>query len=82
LTSASSVSWRLFGIESTRNGTLGVVSNGTSLFANNSEHLTISPEIGVNITEKWGVSANFATALRGEIIFANPSYSVGVFFKM
>jgi hypothetical protein len=73
---------RLFGIESTRNGTLGVVSNGTSLFANNSEHLTISPEIGVNINEKWGVSANFATALRGEIIFANPSYSVGVFFKM
>ncbi len=77
-----SASLRLYGIQSFENGNLGSQINSTSIFANNSEHLTFSPEIAYNINQKWGVSANFATALSGKIIFANPAYSVGVFFKL
>lgn len=70
---------RLYGIQSFQNGNLGDQINSTSIFANNSEHLTFSPELAFHINDKWGVSATYATALSGKIIFANPSYSVGVF---
>ncbi|MEO1624786.1 MAG: hypothetical protein AAFV25_06495 [Bacteroidota bacterium] len=73
---------RLFGIESLQNGDLNEGINSTSIFANNSEHLTFSPELAYNINNKWGVSASVGTALKGRIIFANPSYSVGVFFNL
>lgn len=73
---------RLYGIRSLKNGDLAAGINSTSIFANNSEHLTIAPEIAYNINEKWGVSAGFGTALSGKIIFADPAYSVGIFFKL
>jgi hypothetical protein len=73
---------RLYGIQSLQNGTRNDDNNsGTSLFANNSEHLTFSPEINYNIDDNWGVSFTYGTALSGKLIFANPSYSVGVFYK-
>ena len=74
--------FRLYGISSLKNGEATDASNSTSIFANNSEFLTFSPEIAYSITDRWGVSANYATALRGRIIFAAPSYSFGVFFKL
>lgn len=74
---------RLYGITSFKNGDLpSERSNSTSVFANNSEHLTFSPEIGYNINDKWGVSATAGLALRGRLIFASPSYSFGVFYKI
>lgn len=74
---------RLYGIESLKNGDLpSERSNSTSIFANNSEHLTFSPSIAYNINEKWGVSASLGKAISGEIIFANTAYSVGVFMKI
>lgn len=74
---------RLYGVRSLKNGDLpSDQSNSTSLFANNSEHLTFSPEIAYNINEKWGVSAGFGKALSGRIIFANTSYTVGVFMRL
>ena len=73
---------RLYGVQSLNNGTRNDADNtGTSFFANNSEHLTISPEIAYNFNEKWGASFTYASALSGKLIFANPSYSLGVFFK-
>ncbi|MCB0642441.1 MAG: hypothetical protein KDC44_12415, partial [Phaeodactylibacter sp.] len=74
--------FRLYGIESFQNGAPTAPANSTSLFANNSEFLTFSPEIAYNITDQWGVSATYATALSGKIIFANPSYAFGIFFKL
>lgn len=70
---------RLTGVESFKNGTLASDSNNTSIFANNSEFTSYSVEAAVYLTKKVGVSASYASAFRGEIIFANPSYSVGVF---
>ncbi len=73
---------RFYGVKSLQNGTRKDDNNtGTSLFANNSEHLTISPEIAYNINDNWGASFTYGTAISGKLIFANPSYSVGVFYK-
>lgn len=68
---------RLNGIESRKNGL--AAANATSIFANNSEFVSIGAEVAYNITEKFGISASYSSAVRGEIIFASPSYSVGVF---
>lgn len=74
---------RLYGIKSFKNGDLPAErSNSTSVFANNSEHLTFSPELAYNINDKWGVSATYGIALSGRLIFASPSYSFGVFYKL
>ncbi|MBX2872283.1 MAG: hypothetical protein KTR30_09285 [Saprospiraceae bacterium] len=73
---------RLYGIKSLKNGDSTEMPNSTSIFANNSEHFTISPEIAYQFNDKWGVSATYAQALSGRIIFANPSYSFGVFLKI
>lgn len=73
---------RFVGIESFQNGSSNDTPNSTSIFANNSEHFSFNPEIAYNINEKWGVSAGVGTALYGKLIFANPSYSVGVFLKI
>lgn len=73
---------RLYGIKSINNGVEGQRENSTSIFANNSEHLTFGPEIAYNVKENWGVSAGFGTALSGKLIYAATSYNVGVFFKI
>ena len=64
------------------NGIEGQRENSTSIFANNSEHLTFGPELAYNISDNWGVSAGFGTALSGKLIYAATSYNVGVFFKL
>ncbi len=73
---------RFYGVRSLNNGTQNDDNNaGTSFFANNSEHFTISPEIAYNIKENWGVSFTYGKAVAGRLIFADPSYSVGAFLK-
>jgi hypothetical protein len=71
--------FRLYGIESLKNGALNELITSTTIFANNSEHLTVAPELAYRIRDNWGVTAGFATAIAGELIFAAPAYSVGVF---
>lgn len=73
---------RLFGIESFKNGTASPQDNASSLFANNSEFTSYSVEANAYLTKTVGISANVTSAFRGEIIFARPSYSVGVFLDL
>lgn len=73
---------RLIGILSLKNGDSDDIPNSTSLFANNSEHITFAPEVAYNINEKWGVSAGVGSALWGRIIFANTSFNAGVYFNL
>lgn len=73
---------RFDAVLSTRNGDPNFNSDGTSLFSNNREYLAISPEINYSIKDKMGVTANAGFAVKGKLIFANPSYSIGVFFKL
>lgn len=72
---------RLEAIKSTYNGSGPTISDGSTIFANNTEFLAFNPEIAYQITDKWGVSAGIGTALYGKIIYANPSFNVGVFVK-
>lgn len=73
---------RLYTVQSTYNGETAATIISTSIFANNAEHVTISPEIAYYITPQFGVGASAGWALAGKIIFARPSYSVGVFAKL
>lgn len=72
---------RVYGVHSFKNGEPNFNTAGTSLFANNAEYLAINPELSFKITKKVGVSATLGTAAWGKLIFANPTYSVGVYFK-
>lgn len=73
---------RLYGVQSFQNGLLPSEQiNSTSIFANNTEHLTFAPEVSYRFSQHWGIAAGVATALSGRIILAAPAYSVGVFVK-
>ena len=72
---------RLQGIKSTFNGDGNVVSDGATLFANNTEYMAFNPEIAYNITPKFGVSAGFGGVFYGRLIYANPSFNVGAYLK-
>jgi hypothetical protein len=72
---------RLIATKSLRNGLPTGLLNNATIFANNAEFISFSPEIAWNFTENWGVAAGFATAFSGKLVYANPSYSVGVFYK-
>ena len=73
---------RLQGVESFQNGKTAAEITSTSVFANNAEHLSVGGEIAYNIIKKFGVAASIMTAVSGKIIFAAPSYSVGVYFNL
>lgn len=73
---------RVFGVQSFNNGTLPSESTGVTIFANNTEHFTIAPELNYNINSQWGVSAGLSKAVSGRLIYANTAYNVGVFVKL
>ncbi|MDF1695018.1 MAG: hypothetical protein P1U56_04270 [Saprospiraceae bacterium] len=73
---------RLGGVESFQNGALTDPNTSTSIFANNSEFTSFGIEAAYYVTKQFGVSASFASAFRGRIIAAAPSYSIGVFYDL
>ncbi len=75
------ISGKLNAIESFKNSDIRSVTS-TSIFANNTEFITLGLEANVYVTEKFGVSAGFANVTRGEIIAAAPAYNVGVFLDI
>ncbi|MGB3848406.1 MAG: hypothetical protein WA958_00450 [Tunicatimonas sp.] len=71
---------RLYGVESFKNGTdAGGTSN--SIFANDIEYLSVTPEVAYALTDRLGVTASVGLALRGEKILADPNYGIGVYLK-
>lgn len=73
---------RLDIVESLKNGATAETATSSSVFANNSEFISLGIEASVYVTQRFGVSAGVAGALRGEIIAAAPSYSVGIFLDL
>ena len=53
-----------------------------SIFANNTEYASLTFETAYYLSNQWGLSVGYTSALSGEIIFADPAYSVGVFFDL
>jgi len=77
------VNGKLQGIESLKNGATAATANTTtSIFANNAEFVAYSIELAAYVTKNVGISASYAGAIRGEIIAAAPTYSVGIFYDM
>ncbi len=72
---------RLFGVQSFNNGDPTFNSQGTSLFSNNREYLSFSPELSYSFSSKWGISSSYGGAAQGRLIFARPSYSFGIYLK-
>lgn len=64
------------------NGDPDLSLNFTSIFSNNTEYFAFTPEINYYISDQFGVSVATGRVFSGSVIFANPSYSVGVFYDM
>ncbi|WP_420575986.1 hypothetical protein [Ekhidna sp.] len=74
---------RIDGIESFQNGDESTAaSDGATVFANNTEYIATTYEIAGYITDKIGVTAAYGSVLSASLIFASPSYSLGVFLDL
>jgi len=73
---------RIGGVESFQNSELAENIGDTGIFANNAEFTSYGLEASYYITKNFGASVSFASAFRGQIIAAAPSYSVGVFYDL
>lgn len=73
---------RLGGVESFNNGNRAIDASSTGIFADRAEYTSFGVEAAYYITRQFGISASFASAFRGRIIAAAPSYSVGVFLDL
>jgi hypothetical protein len=76
------ITGRIIGVESLENGSFERQSENFTIFANDTKYTTASIELNYYVTSKIGVSANYATAFRGELILASPAYTFGVFYDM
>lgn len=71
---------RLYGVQSFHNGLMpSAQANSTSIFANNSEHITFAPEISYRFSDHWGIAVGMGQALSGRIVLAAPAYTIGIF---
>lgn len=70
---------RLMGVESLGGSTLSM--NPQSLFSNNREYLSFSPEVAYYFHDAWGISAGVGTAFSGRNIFANTTFTLGIFHQ-
>ena len=55
---------------------------GSSIFSNNVEYVGYAYEAAYNITQKLGLSFAYGAVYSAKLIFANPSYEVGVYFNL
>ena len=72
---------RLNRFESLENSNF-VEDNGVSIFASDTEFSAYTYELAYEIKEKFGITANVGGAFSGRLIFANKSYSIGVYMKL
>lgn len=73
---------RFAAIESLKNGKTAAEVVSTSIFANNSEVMTLGLEANYYLTDAIGISAGFTAPIRGEITYTATAYSVGVFYDL
>jgi hypothetical protein len=76
------ITGRITGIESFYNGSTAASITSSSIFANNTEYTSIGGEVAYYVSDKVGFSLAVTGAFQGRIIFAAPSYSVGVFYHL
>ncbi len=69
---------KLRNVSSFNNGDAGSAA-GNTIFSNNTEFLSVAPEINYRIGQSFGVSASAAFAFSGQNVLASPNYSLGVY---
>ena len=57
-------------------------SAGNTIFSNNTEYLTVTPEFNYALGQKLGISASAGFALSGQNILASPNYILGVYLNI
>ena len=72
---------RLLRVESLENQNF-TETNAVTVFASNTEYTSYTYELIYDFNDKFGISANTGRAFSGRLIFANPTYSVGVHMKL
>lgn len=73
---------KMSGIRSLYNGSAGDNLFFAGLLTNNTEYLILSPEIAFKAFDKWGISANMAKAVSGQLMYVQPSYNLAVYFEL
>lgn len=73
--------YKLRWLNSLQNGNSNI-ENGASIYSNNAEYLGYTYELAYNITKQFGATFNYGAVYSAKLIFANPSYSVGVYFNL
>ncbi len=73
---------KLNGIKSFKNGKTAAEVTSTSIFANNTEIVSLDLEGAYYLTPSLGVTAAVTLPLSGRITYAAPAYQVGVFFDL
>ena len=72
---------KINGSSSFKNGSLSG-ENSTGIFANNAAFLNYSLGASVYFTKAFGVAGEVAIPISGEVTFAAPSYSLGLFLDL
>jgi hypothetical protein len=65
---------------SLNNGNNGGETGSSSIFGNNVEYFSITPEANYIFANKLGISAAVGAALSGRNILASPNFSLGMFY--
>ena len=73
--------YRILVLKSLKNSTFEE-SNGATIFASDTEFSSYTYELSYEFKEKYGLTANVGGAFSGKLIFANKTYSVGVYMKL
>lgn len=73
---------KLNSINSFKNGILTPQNSQGSIFANNIEFIAIGVEAAYYINPRFGISFNYTNTISGSIIYANPSFSGGIFLDI
>lgn len=75
------LAYKLRWLNSLKNGD-STIENGASVFSNNVEYVGYTYEVAYNITQKFGATFNYGAVYTANLIFANPSYSLGIYFNL
>lgn len=70
---------KVYNITSFENG--DALSSQNGIFANNTEFLSIGPELSYTYNNKFGISATVQGAASGRNILASPNYSAGIHYQ-
>lgn len=68
-------------LNSLQNGDMGANTGSSSLFSNNVEYFSITPEIGYRFDENWGISGSIGAGPGSRNILAAPNFAFGFYYK-